>query len=390
MKMPKVRPRSAFLVLLAALSPIAACSLLNPLEGYSGGTVAEAGIETATDARSETPDSAAAADASATCVGARPPARGDGTATGGSTTIVNALSTYEFSEVDDPARPFTKGLDLDRTCTCPGARSCKPANGSTAVCDFANGVDNAAGDYFLSLLSVLGKTATITAKIQAGDYGLLLRIRNYNDLPDDDDVEVAVFNSFGLDRSPPSGSDAGLPQNATPKFDGTDRWTVDAKSLLGGTAYLPTIVDTRAYVRGGMVVASVSNAIRIGPYTVPIVGGVLIAKLVKSGDSYAITEGTVSGRSNARELLTALESVPNPLDKTKYLCGDDAVYKNLRDRFCKGLDLVTDETLDGRDAPCDAASFSIRFTSSPASLGTVVDNGPPKKPCGDSWVATCP
>lgn len=387
--MSKVRPRSVFLALLAALCPVAACSLLNPLEGYSGGEAPDAGIETTVDARSETPD-APTAEASVACVSARPPARGDGSATGGSTTIVNALSTYEFSEADDPARPFSKGLDLDRTCTCPGPRSCKPANGSTAVCDFANGVDNAAGDYFLSLLSVLGKTATITAKIQAGDYGLVLRIRNYNDLPNDDDVEVAVFNSFGLDRSPPSGSDAGLPQNAVPKFDGTDRWTVDAKSLLGGTPYLPTVVDTRGYVRDGMVVANVSNAIRIGPYTVPIVGGVLIAKLVKSGDSYAITEGTVSGRSNARELLTALESVPNPLDRSKFLCGDDAVYKNLRDRFCKGLDLMTDETLDGRDAPCDAASFSIRFTSSPASLGTVVDNGPPKKPCGDSWVATCP
>ncbi len=246
------------------------------------------------------------------------------------------------------------------------------------------------GRLFLSLLSVLGKQATITARIQNGDYGLVLRVRNYNETPNDDDIELAVFNSFGLDRTPEAGSDAGLPPTAVPKFDGTDRWTVDSKSLLGGNAYLPNIVDTRAYVRDGMVVAQISNAIRIGPYTVPIVGGVLVAKLTKVGKTFTLSEGTVSGRSNARELLTALESVPNPLDRTKYLCGDDAVYQNLRERFCKGLDLVTDEALDGRDAPCDAASFSIRFTASPANLGSVVDTGPLKKPCGDSWVASCP
>lgn len=384
-----VRPRSAFLALAAALASIEACSLLNPLEGYSGGVLAEAGVEGIDAKLPETRD-AAGVDSSTSCVGARAPTRGDGSATGGTTTIVSALSSYEFSEADDPSRPFSKGLDLDHACTCPGPRSCKPANGTTGVCDFPNGVDNAAGDYFLSLLSVLGRQATITARIQNGDYGLLLRLRNYNEQPNDDDVELAVFNSFGLDRSPETGSDAGLPANAVPKFDGTDRWTVDSKSLLGGTAYLPNVVDTRAYVRDGVVVAEVSNAIRIGPYTVPVVGGVLVAKIAKVGNTFTLTEGTVSGRSNARELLTALESVPNPLDRTKYLCGDDAVYKNLRDRFCKGLDLVTDEALDGREAPCDAASFSIRFTSSPANLGTVIDNGPLKKPCGDSWVASCP
>ena len=255
-----VRPRSAFLALVAALASIEACSLLNPLEGYSGGVLTEAGVEGTDATLPERADAAGGVDSSTSCVGARAPTRGDGSATGGTTTIVSALSSYEFSEADDPSRPFSKGLDLDHTCTCPGPRSCKPANGTTGVCDFANGVDNAAGDYFLSLLSVLGRQATITAKIQNGDYGLVLRVRNYNELPNDDDVELAVFNSFGLDRTPETGSDAGLPANAVPKFDGTDRWTVDSKSLLGGTAYLPNVVDTRAYVRDGVVVAQVSNA----------------------------------------------------------------------------------------------------------------------------------
>ena len=62
----------------------------------------------------------------------------------------------------------------------------------------------------------------------------------------------------------------------------------------------------------------------------------------------------------------------------------------LFDDSFSALDLATDPTLDGRDTPCDAASFSVRFTSTPALLGAVIDNGRPLKPCGESWVATCP
>lgn len=382
-RVPRFAVVTAFIGGVAAL---AACSLLNPLDGYSGGSAPDSEADTL--AQVDASDAAVPPDApTAPCVGTRPPERADGGSAGGTITIINALATFEFGDVADLQKPNTKGIDLDRTCTCPGPRSCKPVQGA-GVCDFPNGVDNAAGGFFLSLLSVLGREANETAKIQRGEHGLLVRMKNYNGLPDDDDVEVAIFNSFGLDTSSDGGVDASVP--AVPKFDGQDRWTIDAKSLLGGTAYLPNIVDTRGYVRDGVVVAQVSNAIRIGPYTVPIVGGVLMAHLVKIGDSFGVDDGVLSGRANARELLTSLESVPNPLDNSKYLCGTDVVFTNLRDRFCQTLDLPTDQSVDGKDAPCDAASFSVRFTSSPAILGRVVDNGAPKKPCGDSWVASCP
>ena len=384
-------PFSSRVAIVAALGVVVAgaCTFLNPLDGYTDG---DAGTPV-DDAGTSLADTSASADSStedgpsATCNLRKAPERAEGGAGGGTLTFVNALDSFEFSDPSDPAKANRTGLDLDGVCTCPGTRSCRPLKGA-GICDYPDGVDNAAGEFFLSLFSVIGREANETAKIRRGEHGLVVRLRNYNGLPDDDEVEVAIFNSFGLDIP----ADAGLPDGAAPvpKFDGTDRWTIDSKSLLGGAAYVPNIVDARAYVRGGVVVGKVNNSIRIGPYIVPITAGVLTARLKKMGDSFGVDEGIVSGRSNARELLTALENVPNPLDKSKYLCGADAVFTNLRDRFCANLDLATDPTLDGKESPCDAASFSIRFTSSPAELGKVVDTGAPRKPCGESWVATCP
>jgi len=378
------------LLVLLGVASAGACSLLNPLDGYSGGDAGLADAAPQTDAGVPDTSRPEAGEAGPACTSARPPTRPEGQL-GGDLVVLNAIRTFEFGEANDPQRPTSEGLDLDSTCTCPGTRSCRPVLSAAGTCDFPGGVDNAAGPFFISLVSVLGRDNSVSARIARGVYGLTVRIKNYNGLADDDEVEVAVFNSFGLDVS--AGADAGADAGdgrTTPQFDGKDRWTVDSKSLLGGTPYLANIVDSRAYVRDFTVVGTLSNSIRIGPYTVPIVGGTLLAHIVKSGDTFACDRGTISGRANARDMLTSLESVPNPIVPNAFLCGEDAVFKSVRDRFCQTLDITTDPTLDGRDAPCDAASFSVRFTSSPALLGAVVDNGRPQKPCGESWVATCP
>ncbi len=388
-----VRPRSRLLarpvaaVVAAAVCAAQACSLLNPLEGYSGGPAQDAARETTAappDTGIEPLPDVVTRDAPGGCTPARPPAR-PASGTGGTTTIVAAISSFEAGDAKDPSLPTTQGYDLDNSCTCPGPRSCKPTSG-TGACDYPNGVDNSAGGYFLSLLNVLGSLNSETARIRKGQDGLLFRVQGYNDQPDDDEVELAVFNSFGLEGVRDAGADAGI----APRLDGTDRWTVAAESLLGGAPYLPIIVDLHAYVRGGVLVSSIAGAVRVGPYPLPFVGGTLSGRLVKSGPSYGIEDGVVSGRFNAQKLLTSMESVHNPLNPSRYLCGDDLLYLNLRDSLCANLDLVTDTTQDGREAPCDAASFSVRFNAAPAVLGEVVDGGPPKRPCGESWVGTCP
>lgn len=378
-----VRPLAALTAALA-VAVASACTLLNPLDGYTGGSPqVEASVEA--EAPKEAGD-ASVPDTSG-CESSRPPARLVGGPGGGNTTIVNALASFETGDPKDPTLPNTTGYDLDKTCTCPGPRSCKPSRGG-GVCDFPNGVDNSAGVFFLSMVTVLGSGNSETARIRRGLSGLLFRVRNYNDQPDDDEVELSIFDTLGLEGVRDAGT--GVDASIAPKLDGTDRWTVDARSLLGGTPYLPIVVDTRAYVRGGVVVGSINHAIRVGFYTLPLVGAIVTGKLVKTGETYAVSEGVLSGRFNARDLLTALETVPNPLVSSGYLCGEDPLYRNTRDIVCANLDLPTDQALDGRDTPCDAVSIAARFSTVPAVLGDVVDPGPRKKPCGAAWVGECP
>ena len=383
-----MRPRPALarpLGLAGGLALVAAaCSLLNPLDGYTGGAQPEAGPDVATPPRPADAGVDAPTDGDAGgCVSARPPERLPGVG-GGTKTFVNAFLSFEVGDPRNPTAPNTQGYDLDHACTCPGPRSCKPSSGP-GVCDYPSGVDNAAGTYLLSLLTVLGSENSLTAHLRAGTDGLLLRVDNYNEQPDDEDVEVALFTSFGLEGANDAGPDA-----ARPRLDGTDRWTVDRRTLLGGTAYLPTLVDTRAYVRGGVLVASFAGLVRVGAYPLPVIGGVLTGRLSKTGDTYAILDGVVSGRLSATKLLTGLEAVPHPLTPDGHLCGTDRLYLNLRDSICGALDVVADPSQDGNELPCDAASFAVRFTSAPSVLGEVIDPGPPARPCGDAWVGTCP
>jgi hypothetical protein len=376
--------RNALLVGLSAGVIAVGCSLLNPLEGYSGGAADALAPPADVVAQQETsiPD---APTSDAGCVGARPPPRppASGNLDGGSTTIVAAISSFELGEKSDPKIAKQSGYDLDLLCTCPGPRACVPKSGA-GICDLPSGVDNSGGAWLLGLANLQSGVA-FGAGASVGAEGILMRIRNYNDLPDDDDVEVALFDTFGAEAFQP---DAG---GGTLKRDGTDRWTVDAKSLLGGTPYLPVAVDTRAYVRGGVVVAEIRFPFRIGDITFPVSSGYVTASLVKLPTGfYALEKGILSGRLNASEFLTAFEGIASIAPGPGFLCGADPIYASLRESFCRVLDLPTDPTTDGREGPCDAVSLVIGFTAYPSVLGNIVQRPRPPRPCGSDWVGRCP
>ena len=376
--------RNVLFVGLCAGVVAVGCSLLNPLDGYSGGVTTDA---VAPPADVVAPLEASLPDTStsdAGCVSARPPPRppASGNPDGGSTTVVAAISSFELGEKSDPKLAKRSGYDLDLLCTCPGTRACAPKSGA-GVCDLPSGVDNSGGAWLLGLVSLQG--SEFGSGVSTGAEGLLMRIRNYNDLPDDDDVEVALFDTFGAEVFQPDAGGGPL------KRDGTDRWTVDAKSLLGGTPYLPVAVDTRAYVRGGVVVAEIRFPFRVGDITFPISAGYVTASLVKLPTGYyALENGILSGRLNASEFLTAFETLASSAPGPGYLCGSDPIYASVRDGFCRVLDLPTDPTTDGREGPCDAVSLVIGFAASPAVLGNVVQRPRPPRPCGNDWVGRCP
>lgn len=378
--------RKARYLALGATLLVVGCSLLNPLDGYTGGAVEPDGSTVVPVADARTVDTSTESDASdAGCANARPPSRppSSANADGGSTTVVTALATFDLADKNDVKQPSRAGYDLDLLCTCPGTRACVPkSNGG--ICDLPSGVDNAGGDWLLGLSNAVGNGG-IGGGLLTGEDGLLIRIRNYNDELDDDLVEVSFFDTFGFEGVQP---DAGAGGGAL-KRDGTDRWTVDAKSLIGGTPYLPVSVDTRAYVRGGLVVAEVKFPLRLGTFTFPFAAGYMTAKLVKKPIGYGLTDGILSARLNASEFLTGFENVPSGLPGPGFVCGSDPYYASIRDTLCRVLDLPTDPNADGRETACDAVSLVLNFTSDPAVLGNVISRPPRARPCGDTWVGKC-
>ena len=381
--------RWGFVVGLVAVA--ASCSLLNPLDGYSGG---DAAVSSGPIPEAGTPDTTAPDAGNDPCLSARPPSRPPPTTgpDGGSTTIVAALSTFSFADPGNPNAPNTRGYDLDRLCTCPPScaesrtcvvseerwarRACAPKAKTT--CDYARGVDNSGGDLMLTLTTALKTQFNVLPRLDTGQDGLLFQIEKYNGEPDDSSVEFGIFDSYGTNET----QDAG-PANL--KRDGTDRWTRDdAKNTERGR------FDLNAYVSGGVLVANIGTTIQIGQLVFPLSDAIISAKLVKRPNGvYALEEGILAGRLRVDELLRSFEVIPSSLGPGKFLCDpNDPQFPGLRDTLCTARDLPADPSLDGADTPCTGLSLALRFTADPAALGELVKAPGRPRPCGE-WQPKC-
>jgi hypothetical protein len=151
------------------------------------------------------------------------------------------------------------GFDLDHVCTCPGPPSCVQAQGAPETCD-----DDA------------GRQQT-NQGLQAGQYGLIFDIQNYNGTANDKQVSASVYASNGISGI----EDGGMPQ---PNHDGTDIWTVDPTyvvggSMLGGSSCnqggcKPIFSDETAYVNDSVLVARIEFPVSFG--TKSFVGGAVM------------------------------------------------------------------------------------------------------------------
>ncbi len=328
------------------------------------------------------------------CNAATYPSRPDGEEAGvDAGDLTFAVQRFVFPGAD--AGVAARGYDIDRQCTCPGPGSCVPPNGTKPYCDDDAGRDNSGGQ----LLTTFTSFATsynpdkLNTRIQAGEFDMLVRVRNYNGLPDDGTVEAALYLSNGT-----GAADAGTPP--VPKFDGTDTWTVDPRSLLGGVAppYIPqpNSVDTSAYVRGGVLVASLSNAdiefaagTGLASLKVNMTGVIVTGKLVETNGVWSVREGTLTGRWAARKFLTSIQSIKVPLTD-EYLCGDSGTYASIKGLICKNLDIVSSPQNDNTNAPCDALSLALGFEAVEAKFGVVKAGVGQLQPCGATWTDDCP
>ncbi len=330
------------------------------------------------------------------CNHARLPPRPDRDDPGGGDAGELIFATQSLVFEPDAGNGETVGYDLDGFCTCPGPKSCN-APGKT-VCDDGRGRDNSAGALLANFTSYADvfNPKTINTRLAKGRVGLLLRLRDYNGTANDTQVEGAIFLSNGTDGV----QDGGTPM--VPQYMGKDVWTVDPRSLVGGVAppYLPTTdnADNSAYVKDDVIVASL-NATYIefaaisgsSQFQVELKSVVVTAKIIHGpNNTFAIQDGLLAGRWPSRKLLTSLAGVHDPLNPGGYLCGDSGAYQGIKSLACTNRDIASSLQNDGQNANCDALSFALRFTASPALLGPVFAGPPPITPCGTQWTDDCP
>jgi len=307
----------------------------------------------------------------------------------------NALEVLDFG-VGDGGGGKIVGVDLDGICTCPGPDSCNPFPDSGTQCDDEGGVDDSLG----SLVKEFSGSANffdqgyINQNIASGIFGALFRVRNYNGQANDTKVELSIFVSNGTQGA---GTDAGP---TIPQWKGNDVWTVDPKSLLGGVigdaGPVPLVAyDLNAYVSNYTLVGNISDmplaigsATGEGLITIDLTGGLVIAKLTPTGNTFQ-AQGVVAGRWETRKLLTALQVLHDPFDFDAALCGQDAIYQLLKGRICSIQDIASNVLDDGKNAPCNALSLSFAFTSVPAKYGAAFAPDASPGGCGPQWNDQC-
>lgn len=365
--------------IVAAFALPLACTLFNPLEEYErGSATTDAGADGAL------PQDDGGGDA-ASCARTRWPARPTVEDGAENVELIQALATFSSEPDPDPGASVVQGYDLDGVCTCPEAESCKPRASARPHCDGPGGVDNSGGELLTTIASLVDRKADTNSRLRSGDYGLLFRVRGYNGGANDREVELAVFLSNGTDGI----QDGGVPP--PPTYDGTDRWTLDPKSLAGGAGppYVPNFLDAHAYVADHVLVATVDFPIRLGRMTIDLSGSVVTGTLVKDALGYHVDDGVIAGRAPTRALLTNLSVIDDPFVPGGHLCGTSVTYLDAKTKVCETADIFSDLKQDNTSAPCDALAVSAHFTSKVAQLGGVFGLPPPITPCGPQWVDDC-
>ncbi|MBI5537269.1 MAG: hypothetical protein HY898_31395 [Deltaproteobacteria bacterium] len=305
-----------------------------------------------------------------TCSRALPPEPPAVKDAAGSIELVLAVRTIDFHET---TQFNTIGYDLDKTCTCLGeGNSCQPPANSTPQdqCDGPGGRDNRAAA-LIAASSMLGlSSATFDNDIADGEWSILVRVRGYNGLADDDQVSVAWLVPLNFMKPP--------------VWDGTDAWGINGSCLNhDGTGKpdleSPLITDTLAYVTGGRLVASLKGGASLTLSTgmsIIINDAFLVAGLVQDGSKWSVQEGLLVGVWKTTDLLANLRYTTVG---GQPLCATNGIYKNIKDSVCQKRDILASG--GAPTAPCDAISLAFTFTAAPAKIALALDNPAGADPC---------
>lgn len=374
-------------------------SLLDPTGGSAGDAGSDTSPETGFDAFNEadvgdaTPDGPADvandppvdgdAPETTVCVHSRPPDPPPVTGAGGNLEVLVAVRGVDFGDQNGNAKEL--GYDLDSRCTCQGeANGCLRGSWATADgCDGPEGRDNMAGA-FITEMSVLFSAFSSEEWSQAaeeGTWSLMLRVRNYNGLPDDDQVRLDWYVTDQYWEDKPDDS-------YLPAWDGTDSWPIRSSSLIdqGGSFDLdhPKYYDEHAYVSGGVLVGSLTEtSIQIGAdYALEMNGAFITATLEQEDAGWNMKGGLLAARWKLSSILGQISRIKDPVFDLP-LCTNHPVYPNIKQKVCAYTDIYSG--VGAPTTPCDSMSAAMRFDMVPAAFGDIV-NDPPEDPACETNV----
>jgi hypothetical protein len=311
-----------------------------------------------------------------TCTHHGPPPRPDVDASGGSLDLVFAVSHtyygYAASSLDDAGRPTYRdyGFDLDDTCTGKGqdASCLEPSWANARHTDGVDGIDNAVGQ--LLAVDFADNSDNVPTTETYADQ--IIRVRGYSGGADDDQVDVALYDGFGL--APRAGGATGL------RWDGTDPWMILPDTLAppadGGTVtddFDPLFHDDHAYVSRGMLVARLPEALLptglpLAPSSLQRVEQVVLAgKLVRVGSLWELQDIRAGARERAQTLLSVAARATD--DGGPPLCQTKTQYDSAKSRLCSFVDISSGP--DSPSAACDALSGGSLLEAKQAVLGGI-------------------
>jgi hypothetical protein len=279
-----------------------------------------------------------------------------------------ALRELEFG--NDLTRLNFDRKNLDGLCSCPQKGACTPPANEQPYCDLSFGVDNAGGTLLDEIYKLSSSTKTVTEGFKNGTSTIALRVRGYNGKPDDPQVELMILPVVGF--------------GGPPAWDGGDVRQPNEYWLASKAPLVSKFFDSKAYVRGGVLVASGSGLLPFGDLVIDTIDFRLIGKI----DGDRLTEGNLIFRSKADEFIRSVSRFANPNMPEAGLCSGP-IFDTLKARVCKSRDLPSDPKADGQETPCNALSFTYRFTSLKVALGGTKLEPPGLKDCGPTLAVEC-
>jgi hypothetical protein len=373
------------LVTLAVASPVVACGS-GFIDQLFSGPYDDGGADVATADVVPPPD--------ARCALKHVPPRPttpDGTS---APTVVFAMDSLLF---DEQSAGVPLGFDLDDACTCPEDDTCAQPDAGERRCDRSEGRDNAFGPLFGQFLDQFGSRDFATQRIRDGNYGAIISLTQWNQQPNDPMVTIGFFTSGGLDTPPDAGK-------SKPRFDGTDRWTIDPASLVAGdqligadcqtsTRCVPLYADLKGYVKDDQLVAQIERApfvvsTKSGRFEIELTSVIVTAHIVREAGVLRLERGELVGRSASGRLLAAIGQLDDPFGTDGGLCHSATVYSLAKSTICDAVDIAAAPADDKKGKSCTALSGGLGFTAVQALGGTVFSTARSPNPCA-SFTDTC-